>query len=109
MGSANASIPTTEPILSRPMYANSRGGAAMSSLAFVSGCSVDRVKASYGLSKSLVPVKNCRKITKRDTKWNDWLGEMSVDPETYVVKADGVHCTCDPADVLPLARSVNLF
>ncbi|KAI9225487.1 MAG: urease [Piptocephalis tieghemiana] len=109
MGSANASIPTTEPIISRPMYGNTPGGAAMSSLAFVSQCSVDRVKEVYGVKKHVVPVKNCRSVTKRDMKWNDWMGKISVDPETYVVKANGEHCTCEPADTLPLSHGVHLF
>jgi urease subunit alpha len=54
-------------------------------------------------------VKNCRSVKKRDLKLNDYLPKIEVDPETYVVTADGVRLTCEPAAVLPMAQRYFLF
>jgi urease subunit alpha len=103
MGDANASIPTPQPLIMRPMF----GGL---SLAFVSQASIDNgIAQGYGLGKRLVPVRGCRKIGKRDLKLNDALPRMTVDPETYEVTADGVALECAPARVLPLAQRYFLF
>jgi urease len=65
--------------------------------------------ASYKLKKRTAPVTNCRKITKRDMKHNDRLPKMTVDPETFAVKADGKLCTVEPAEVLPMTQNYALF
>jgi len=67
------------------------------------------VPAQLGLKKRVSAVKNTRNIRKSDMKLNDYLPVMEVDPETYIVKADGVHLTCEPAEVLPLAQRYFLF
>ena len=67
------------------------------------------VKASYGLEKSIVPVDGCRNIGKKDMKFNDKTPEITVDPETYEVKADGETIVCEPAKKLPLTQLYNLF
>lgn len=110
MGDPNASIPTPEPVLSRPMF-GSYGRALFSmSLTFVSQAALDRdVPKKLGLQKRIVPVKQCRGLTKRDLKLNDALPKIEVDPETYVVTADGVRLTCEPAVVLPMAQRYFLF
>jgi urease subunit alpha len=109
MGDANASIPKPQPSFSRPMFGALGGAIGRSSMVFVSGASVERVRAEYGLTKQVVAVKNCRNIGKKDMALNDYLPNISVDPETYRVMVDGVHLTCEPAETLPLAQLYNLF
>ncbi|SFQ73820.1 urease subunit alpha [Hymenobacter arizonensis] len=109
MGDANASIPTPQPSFSRPMFGALGGAIGKGSMVFVSAASVARVRADYGLTKQVVAVKNCRNIGKKDMALNDYLPNISVDPETYRVIVDGVHLTCEPAEVLPLAQLYNLF
>jgi urease subunit alpha len=110
MGDANASIPTPQPIVMRPMFGAYGRAAAETSLAFVSQASVDgEVGPRYGLVKPIVAVKHCRGLTKRDMKLNDALPHIEVDPETYEVRADGELLTCQPARTLPLAQRYFLF
>ena len=80
------------------------------SIAFVSQlCKERRVADSYNLTKRIEAVRNCRNIGKRDMKWNDALPRITVDPETYEVRADGELLNCEPASVLPLAQRYFLF
>ncbi len=110
MGDPNASIPTPEPIISRPMFGAFGRALSSTSLTFVSQASLDReVPKNLGLQKRIAAVKNCRNIKKRDLKLNDYLPNIEVDPETYVVTADGVRLTCEPAVVLPMAQRYFLF
>lgn len=110
MGDANASIPTVQPYYGRPMWGAHAGSAALNSVSFVSEISLTTgTIKSYGLSKRFDPVKNCRKITKKDMKWNDALPKMSVDPETYEVRADGVLADIAAATKLALGSFYNLF
>jgi urease subunit alpha len=110
MGDANASIPTPEPVLMRPMFGALGHAAAATSLAFVSKAALAGEEVHrYGLRKPMVAVKNCRGLGKRDMKLNDALPAIEVDPETYQVRADGNHLTCEPAEVLPLAQRYFLF
>jgi len=111
MGLANASIPTTQPIIMRPMYAGSPGLAASTcSLAFVSqACHTSGMYKQYGLSKRVVPVVRCRGLQKADMKLNCALPTIEVDPESYRVVADGVHVTCEPMKDLPLAQRYFMF
>jgi len=110
MGDANASIPTVQPSYSKPMWGSNAASAALNSVSFVSKASIDSgTIASYGLSKRAEPVRNCRKITKKDMKWNDTTPNMTVDPESYEVHADGVLMDVGPAEKLPLGRTYNLF
>jgi urease alpha subunit len=94
----------------RPMFGALGRAIAATSLAFVSQISLERgIVQRYGLAKRAVPVRGCRTIGKRDMKLNDALPEIRVDPETYVVTADGVELRARPTDVLPLAQRYFLF
>ncbi|KAI4216612.1 MAG: hypothetical protein LQ351_001101 [Letrouitia transgressa] len=107
MGDANASIPTVEPILMRHMFATFN---PQTSITFVSQASVSSgTIESYNLRKRVEVVKNCRNIGKKDMKFNDSMPKMEVDPETYVVKADGVVCKAEPATELPLTQAYYVF
>jgi len=106
-GDPNASIPTVEPILMRPMFAPL---VPASSITFVSQASIDSGKiASYGLKKRVEAVRNCRNIGKQSMKFNDTMPKMEVDPERYTVKADGMVCEAEPADSLPLTQGFFVF
>jgi urease len=108
MGDPNASIPTPEPVIMRPMWAATNPGKTC--VAFVSKACVDSgVAASYGLSKRVEPVARCRGLTKADMRLNDATPVIEVDPETYVVTADGVALRCEPAETLPLTQNYQLF
>jgi urease subunit alpha len=110
MGDPNASIPTPQPVHYREMFATRGGALARTSLTFVSQMSADAgIAERYGLTKRIVPVKNCRNISKADMIHNAWRPAISVDPETYQVIADGQLLTCEPATVLPMAQRYFLF
>lgn len=110
MGDANASIPTPQPVIMRPMFGSFGGAIASTSLTFLSQAAVDaKVPEQLGLKKQAVAVSGTRNISKSDMKLNDALPEIEVDPETYQVKADGQLLTCDPAKVLPMAQRYFLF
>ena len=110
MGDANASIPTVQPFIGRPMWGSYAASAALNSVTFVSQVSLaSGTVASYGLKKRFEAVKNCRKVTKKDMKWNDATPTMKVDPESYEVRADGELADIEPAEKLPLARYYNFF
>jgi urease subunit alpha len=109
MGDPNASIPTPQPYFSRPMFGAEAAAIGQNSVAFVSQASVDHVTAQYDLRKRVVPVRDCRQVTKKDLRLNDFTPEIEVDPETYEVRVDGEHITCEPAETLPLARRYSLF
>src|SRR5688572_9317124 len=104
MGDANASIPTPQPLVMRPMFASFGRATGPTSIAFVSRSSLTReIAQGYGLAKQLVAVRGCRAVGKRDMKLNDTLPKITVDPETYRVTADGEDLRSVPAKVLPLA------
>ena len=109
MGDPNASIPTPQPVHYRPMF-GSFGKALKTSVTFVSQAALSNpAVAALGLQKPLVAVKSCRTVTKADMVLNDATPTIEVDPETYVVLADGKHLTCEPAEVLPMAQRYFLF
>ncbi len=110
MGDANASIPTPQPVLYRPMFGAFGGATAATSLAFVSKAAMDAgIGETLGLKKTTAAVKNCRSIGKASMIHNDATPTIEVNPETYEVKADGEILTCDPAESLPLAQRYFLF
>ena len=109
MGDANASIPTPQPVITRPMFGAYGNAVGPNSLAFVSAASREKVAAEYGLAKQVVAVENCRDIDKADMRLNDRIPDIDVDPETYKVVVDGEELTCAPAEKLPLAQLYNLF
>jgi urease subunit alpha len=108
MGDANASIPTPQPVLYRPMFGSFGLATASTSVTFVSQASIT---AGIGekFRKRAVAVKGCRAIGKRDMIHNSLTPNLEVDPETYEVRADGELLTCEPAQVLPLAQRYFLF
>jgi urease subunit alpha len=110
MGDPNASIPTPQPVIYRPMFGAFGRARATSSITFVSKAALAaRVPAKLGLQKRVEVVKGCRKLGKKDMVLNDACPRIEVDPETYIVKADGVELRCDPAVVLPMAQRYFLF
>lgn len=110
MGDPNASIPTPQPVLARPMFGALGRATGATCVTFVSRASLEEgAVQGYGLSKRLVAVQGCRGLGKRDMKLNDALPRMEVDPETYEVRADGVLLRCEPATRLPLAQRYFLF
>src|SRR5262245_25080828 len=110
MGDPNASIPTPQPLLMRPMFGAFGRAVGATSLAFVSRRAEEAgVGERYGLTKRPVAVRGCRRLSKRDMKLNDALPRITVDPETYVVTADGEELRSAPAAVLPLAQRYFLF
>ncbi|HEY7532788.1 MAG TPA: urease subunit alpha, partial [Nitrospiraceae bacterium] len=83
---------------------------ASTSLTFISKAAMERdVPKKLGLERRIVAVKDCRSVKKRDLKLNDALPKIEVDPETYKVTADGVHLTCEPIIVQPMAQRYFLF
>ena len=92
------------------MWGSFPSSAALNSVTFVSELSLTSgTIASYGLSKRFEAVRNCRKVSKKDMKWNDATPKMQVDPESYEVLADGELMDVEPATTLPLSRVYNLF
>jgi len=110
MGDANASIPTPQPVLMRPMFGAFGRAMEAISLAFVSRASLDAgITSKLRVGKRLTPVRGCRSLSKHDMKLNDALPKITVDPETYVVTADGEVLKSEAASVLPLAQRYFLF
>jgi urease subunit alpha len=108
MGDGNASIPTPQPVIARPMFGAFGGARQACSVHFVSEAGIQS-RALAGLTRSLVPVRGCRTIGKRDLVLNDALPTITVNPDTYEVRADGQLLTSEPAEVLPLAQRYFLF
>ncbi len=110
MGDANASIPTPQPVIQRPMFASFGKGIASCSVTFISqAANAEKLSRQLKLDKQLVAVKNCRTISKSDMKHNFATPHIEVDPETYKVTADGEVLTCEPASILPLAQRYFMF
>jgi len=110
MGDPNASIPTPQPVHGRPMFAAYGGANHRSSLSFVSRAAYDAdVRTRYGLAKDVVPIGGVRELRKADMIHNGYAPAISVDPETYIVVADGQTLLCEPAKVLPMAQRYFLF
>ena len=111
MGDPNASIPTPQPVHSRPMFGSFGRSLTLSSVLFVSGAALDAdIGRTLGLSRELLAVNNTRGgIGKASMVHNDATPHIEVDPETYEVRADGVLLTCEPATELPMAQRYFLF
>ncbi|MES2579716.1 MAG: urease subunit alpha [Pseudomonadota bacterium] len=109
MGDPNASIPTPQPVHYRPMF-GAYGGGLKTSVTFVSqaGLKNPAVQA-LGLNKTLVPISGTRTVRKADMIHNGWMPKIDVDPETYIVRADGILLACEPASILPMAQRYFLF
>jgi urease subunit alpha len=110
MGDPNASIPTPQPVHTRPMFGAYGRSVERNAVVFVSGAAHQAdVRHSYGLAKDTVAVEGTRDLAKRDMKLNFATPVIEVDPETYEVRADGVLLTCEPAQELPLAQRYFLY
>jgi len=110
MGDPNASIPTPEPVYYRPMFGALGSAIQSTSVIFTSQLAIDNGLAKkVNVKKKLLPVKNCRKISKDDMVLNNLTPKIEIDPETFKVKVDGNLVTIDPAIKLSLARLYQLF
>ena len=110
LGDPNASIPTPQPVLYRPMFGAFGGAVGPTSLTFVSQAALESgLPETLGLEKKAAAVQDCRRIGKADMKHNAAMPALEVDPETYEVRADGVLLTCEPAESLPMAQRYFLF
>jgi urease subunit alpha len=112
MGDPNASIPTPQPVHYRPMFGAYGRSLTASAVTFVSGAALQRdLAGELGLQKALLAVEDTRgaKARKSAMIHNSLLPDVSVDPETYEVKADGQLITCEPADVLPMAQRYFMY
>jgi urease subunit alpha len=110
MGDANASIPTPQPVLPRPMWGAAPAVAAATSLAFVSPAAVEgQLAERVAVRRSLVPVADVRSRGKADLPLNDALPRIEVDPDTFTVRIDGAAVEAEPATELPMAQRYFLF
>lgn len=110
MGDPNASIPTPQPVHYRHMFGALGGARNATSMTFMSQAGYDAaVHEQLSLQSMIGVVKQCRSVTKKDMLLNDYLPEISVDSQTYEVRADGELLTCEPASVLPMAQRYFLF
>ena len=110
MGDPNASIPTPQPVHSRPMFGAFGRSLTASAVTFVSQAALEAgVAAELGLQKQVLAVQGTRGLTKADMLRNSATPAIEVDPETYEVRADGELLTCEPAEDLPLAQRYFLF
>ena len=110
MGDPNASIPTPQPVYTRPMFGAFGRALENSSVSFVSEAAQSaNVRQTYGLAKQTVAVQNTRGIGKSDLKLNTATPQIEVHPETYEVRADGELLTCAPAETVPMAQRYFLY
>jgi urease subunit alpha len=110
MGDPNASIPTPQPVHYRPMFGALGSAARQTSVTFCSAAALEAdIFPALGIGRRMVACRNTRSITKADMIHNAWQPTVTVDAQTYEVRANGELLTCEPADVLPLAQLYNLF
>ncbi|MEC8196429.1 MAG: urease subunit alpha, partial [Pseudomonadota bacterium] len=110
MGDPNASIPTPQPVYSRPMFGAYGRAVENAAVVFVSeAAQSEGIGNSLGLAKQTLAVQNTRNVGKSDLKLNAATPEIEVHPETYEVRADGELLTCQPAEVLPMAQRYFMF
>ena len=110
MGDANASIPTPQPVLPRPMFGAAPAAAAATSVHFVSAQAIeDGLADRLAVNRRLVAVKDVRKVGKSDMPLNDALPRIEVDPDTFTVRIDGDVWQEQPASELPMAQRYFLF
>jgi urease subunit alpha len=110
MGDANASIPTPQPVIYRPMYASYDKALKRSSLTFISQAAFDnKLHEKLRLEKDVRAVKNIRNLTKKDMKLNSETPNIEVDPQTYEVKVDGKLISCEPVSKVPMGQRYFLF
>lgn len=110
MGDPNASIPTPQPVYTRPMFAAFGRSVENSAVCFISQAAENEsIGDKLGLAKKTKPVRNTRSVSKMDMALNNYLPHIEVHPETYEVRADGELLNCEPATELPMAQRYFLF
>lgn len=110
MGDPNASIPTPQPVLYRHMFGAYGKALHATCASFVSAVSLEKnIVQQYGLQKMILPVGNCRTVSKKDLVHNDRTPAIEVNPENYEVKVEGEVITCEPVSIVPLAQRYFLF
>ena len=110
MGDANASIPTPQPVLPRPMFGAMGRAPAANSFNFVTQTALDDgLPDRLGLGKRFVPIRGTRAVTKADMRENDAMPSVEVDPDTFTVTIDGTPVDPAPAAELPMAQRYFLF
>jgi urease subunit alpha len=110
MGDPNASIPTPQPVHYRPMFGAFGRALSSSCVTFLPAIAIERgIPEQLGLQRMIKPARGIRAIDKKRMILNDATPHIEVDPETYEVRADGVHLTCEPATVLPMAQRYFLY
>lgn len=110
MGDPNASIPTPQPVIYRHMFGAYGKALFQTCATFVSAISIQNGQVgSYGLQKQVLPVADCRTISKKDLIHNNATPNIEVNPENYEVKVDGERITCEPMKELPLTQRYFLF
>src|SRR5579863_7735433 len=110
MGDPNASIPTPQPVHYRPMYGALGKALTATAVTFLPTVAIDkRLPEALGIARQVLPARGIRKIGKAQMVHNAATPKVTVDPETYEVRADGVHLTCEPATVLPMAQRYFLY
>jgi urease subunit alpha len=110
MGDPNASIPTPQPVHYRPMFGAFGRALSASCVTFLPAIAIERgIPEHLGLQRTVLPARGIRAIDKKRMLLNDATPHIEVDPETYEVRADGVHLTCEPASVLPMAQRYFLY
>ncbi|MEJ2456538.1 MAG: urease subunit alpha [Candidatus Thiodiazotropha sp.] len=110
MGDPNASIPTPQPVHYRPMFGALGGALHATRMSFISQAGeASGIAQALGLRSMIGVVRNCRRLSKADMVLNDYQPHIEVDPQTYLVKADGELLMCEPAEILPMAQKYFLF
>jgi urease subunit alpha len=110
MGDPNASIPTPQPVHYRPMFGAFGRALSSSCVTFLPTIAIERgIPEQFRLRRMILSAHDIRAIDKKRMILNDALPQIEVDPETYEVRADGVHLTCEPATVLPMAQRYFLY
>jgi urease subunit alpha len=110
MGDSNASIPTPEPNMYRPMFGSLGKAAAKTSVIFTSKAALDSgIREKLEIDKSMLAVKNTRNIGKKDMKLNDFIGDIEVNPETYDVTVNGELIESNYVSVVPMAKKYFMF
>ncbi|KLE01689.1 urease subunit alpha [Aliarcobacter butzleri] len=109
MGDSNASIPTPEPNMYRPMFGSLGRASSATSVIFTSKVASSNLKDKLGISKNVLPVKNVRNIGKANMKLNDFIGDIEIDSETYDVKINGELIKSNYVEKVPMARRYFMF
>ncbi|MBV9824554.1 MAG: urease subunit alpha, partial [Alphaproteobacteria bacterium] len=110
MGDPNASIPTPQPVHYRPMFGGFGRALGASAVTFLPSAAIAAgLPERLGLGRMVLPARGIRSVGKAQMVHNAAMPHIEVDPETYEVRADGVHLTCEPATVLPLAQRYFLY